>query len=82
MIDVLRKRPDLTAILDVTYPEPPLDGSPLFELPNVVYTPHIAGSSGAERRRLAAYMIDELKRYLAGQPLQWEIDREKLKRLA
>ena len=82
MIDVLRRRPDLTAILDVTYPEPPVEGSPLFELPNVIYTPHIAGSSGAERRRLAAYMIDELNRYLAGQPLQWEIDREKLKRLA
>jgi phosphoglycerate dehydrogenase-like enzyme len=82
LIDVLRRRPDLTAILDVTYPEPPPDGSPLFTLPNVLYTPHIAGSSGAERRRLAQYMIDELKRYLAGEPLRWEIDREKLKVLA
>jgi phosphoglycerate dehydrogenase-like enzyme len=82
LIDVLRRRPDLTAILDVTYPEPPVDGSPLFELPNVIYTPHIAGSSGGERRRLAAYMIEELKRYLAGEPLVWEIDPEKLNRLA
>ena len=41
-----------------------------------------AGSSGTERRRLAAYMIEELKRYIAREPLKWEIDREKLKMLA
>ncbi len=41
-------RPDLTAVLDVTWPEPPAAGSAIYNLPNVVLTPHIAGSMGAE----------------------------------
>jgi phosphoglycerate dehydrogenase-like enzyme len=82
MIDVLRHRPDLLAVLDVTDPEPPEDGSELFALDNVVVTPHIAGSMGDECRRQARYMIDELRRYLAGQPLQWAITREQAAVLA
>jgi phosphoglycerate dehydrogenase-like enzyme len=82
MIDVLQQRPDLTAILDVTDPEPPVEASPLYTLDNVVLTPHIAGSMDTECRRMGQYMIDELKRYLAGEPLRWAIDRERAKRLA
>jgi phosphoglycerate dehydrogenase-like enzyme len=77
MIEVLGRRPDLCAVLDVTHPEPPAPGSPLFTLPNVVLTPHIAGSMGPECRRHGRCMIGELKRYLAGEPLKWEITREK-----
>jgi phosphoglycerate dehydrogenase-like enzyme len=75
MIEALAKRPDLTAVLDVTYPEPCAPGSALLTLPNVVLTPHIAGSQGPECRRMGLYMIDELKRYLNGEPLKWAIDR-------
>lgn len=82
MIEVLQQRPDLTAILDVTDPEPPVEGSPLYTLDNVVLTPHIAGSMDTECRRMGHYMISELKRYLAGEPLQWAIDRERAKVLA
>ena len=39
LIQVLRSRPDLTAVLDVTFPEPPVEGSPLYELPNCVLPP-------------------------------------------
>lgn len=73
LINILCKRPDLQAILDVSDPEPPSPHSPLFKLPNVFLTPHIAGSVGMECRRMGQYMVDELKRYLKGQPLQWEI---------
>jgi len=82
MIEVLSVRSDLFAILDVTDPEPPVEGSPLYTLPNVILTPHIAGSMEEECRRMGQYMIDECRRYLAGEPLRWSIDRERAKTLA
>lgn len=68
MIEVLRRRPDLTAVLDVTDPEPPVPGSPLYEMENVFLTPHIAGSVGNECRRMGAYAVKELENYIAGKP--------------
>ncbi len=82
MIDVLQKRPDITALLDVTYPEPPVPDSPLFRLPNVILTPHIAGSMSNECRRMGRYAIDQCRCYLSGQPLQWQISREAAARMA
>jgi phosphoglycerate dehydrogenase-like enzyme len=76
MIEVLKQRPDLQAVLDVTYPEPPAAGSPLYTLPNVILTPHIAGSMDAECRRMGRYMVEELRRYVAGKPLRWQVTRE------
>lgn len=75
MIGVLQQRPDLFALLDVTYPEPPVAGSPLYTLPNVILTPHIAGSLDNECQRMGQIVVDELKRYLAGEPLQWAISQ-------
>lgn len=76
LITVLQQRPDLLAVLDVTYPEPPVAGSPLYTLPNVVLTPHIAGSLGAEGQRMGQLVVAELQRFLAGEPLQWAISQE------
>ncbi len=76
MITVLQARPDLLAVLDVTYPEPPVAGSPLYTLPNVILTPHIAGSMDSECQRMGQIVLDELKRYLAGEPLQWAISQK------
>ena len=73
MADVLEKRPDLTALLDVTWPEPPEDGSRLYSLPNVHLTPHIAGSLNDELYRMADYMIGEFKRFMAGEAAQNEV---------
>lgn len=70
------------AVLDVTDPEPPAKGSPLYTLPNVIITPHIAGSMDQECQRMADFAIDELERFLAGKPLLNPITREMLARMA
>ncbi len=69
MIQVLTRRPDLFASLDVTDPMPPVEGSPLYTLPNVMLTPHVAGCLGPECRRMGRLMVEELNRFLAGKPL-------------
>ncbi|MFI6642660.1 hydroxyacid dehydrogenase [Streptomyces sp. NPDC050504] len=79
---VLAARPDLTAVLDVTHPEPPVPDSPLFTLPNAVLTPHLAGALGAERHRLGRLVHDELERFLRGRPLQHAIDPARAASLA
>lgn len=82
MIEVLTRRTDLTAVLDVTYPEPPVEGSPFYALPNVVLTPHIAGSKDKECRRMGRLMIDEFDRWARGEGMQWQIDRQRAALLA
>lgn len=76
LIEVLRRRPELTAVLDVTREEPPAADSPLYELPNVILTPHIAGAYGPECQRLGACAVDELLRFAEGQPLSHALNRE------
>jgi phosphoglycerate dehydrogenase-like enzyme len=73
LVEALEERPDLHAVLDVTEHEPLAADSKLRHLSNVVLTPHIAGAMGRERQRLGRLLIGELKRYLAGEPLEWEI---------
>ncbi|KXU36064.1 hypothetical protein AXK12_04385 [Cephaloticoccus capnophilus] len=82
MIEVFRRRTDLTAVLDVTYPEPPAPASPLFTLPNIILTPHLAGSVGPECQRMGDAMIDEFLRYRAEAPLHWELNAAQAELLA
>ena len=73
LIEVLESRPDLTALLDVTWPEPPEAGSRLYTLPNVVLSPHIAGSINDEVHRMSDYMIAEYKRFASDEPCLHEV---------
>ncbi|MGS2619943.1 hydroxyacid dehydrogenase [Micromonospora sp. LZ34] len=72
----------LDAILDVTDPEPLPVGHPLFSLPNVLVTPHVAGVQGSEVRRFGAYATAEVERFTSGKPLLGEVHLTDLTRMA
>jgi phosphoglycerate dehydrogenase-like enzyme len=74
LLDVLARRPDLQAVLDVASVEPPAPDSLIYTLPNVLPTPHLAGSAGPECRRMGRCMVEELGRFVRGEPLQSAID--------
>lgn len=63
--------------LDVCETEPLPADSPLWEVPNLVITPHCAGLSAHRRRRLTEFFCENLRRYQAGEPLVNVIDQEK-----
>lgn len=72
----------ISAIIDVTEPEVPPPTSPLYDLPNLFLTPHIAGAVGTERTRLGEMAVDEIARFCAGEPLLYEVHPTLLERLA
>ena len=59
------------AALDVTDPEPLPADHPLWDIPNLLITPHLGGGMRLEitRKNVVNMALDNLKRYLAGQPL-------------
>ena len=57
------------AVLDVFAAEPLPEDSPFWTLPNVIVTPHVAGSFKGWERAAAEVFRDNLRHYLAGQPL-------------
>jgi len=72
----------LFAFLDVTDPEPPIEGSPLYGAPNLVLSPHIAGSTGKVRQRVGQAAAEELFRYFAGEKPQNVVTKEMLATIA
>lgn len=82
LIEVLRSRPDVYALLDVTEPEPPLKDSPLWTLPNARLSSHIAGSQGNEVVRMADLAIEEFVCWEKGDPLRHEVTMAMLERMA
>ena len=82
LVRALTERPDLTALLDVTDPEPSPEGHPFYSLPNCYLTPHVAGSLGGEVVRMAEYMADEYEAYAAGSPCRYEVSLHMLETMA
>ena len=82
LVKALQERPDLTALLDVTHPEPPVTDHPFYTLPNCLLTPHIAGSAGDEVARMGLYMLRECEAYLSGAATQYEVTEKMLETMA
>lgn len=72
----------INAVIDTTEPEILPEDSPLYDLPNVFLTPHVAGALGDETQRLAVLAIDEIERFVAGKPFAHGVRREDLERIA
>jgi phosphoglycerate dehydrogenase-like enzyme len=72
----------LCAFIDTPEPEPLLASSPMYDLPNVVLTPHIAGSLGNEISRMGDLAVAEVRRYVTGQPLRYAVRAADLERIA
>ena len=82
LAEAMKKEPGRTAVLDVTMPEPVEEGHPFYDLPNVILTPHIAGSMQQERARMGHYQVLEFYRVLRGETPVLEVTSDMLKTMA
>jgi glyoxylate/hydroxypyruvate reductase A len=78
LIRALRDKRLAGAALDVLRDEPPPQDSPLWDMPNVILSPHSASTVMQENARITDIFCDNLRRYLSGQPLRNVLDKTKL----
>ena len=76
LIGALREREIAGAGLDVFEEEPLPAESPLWDMPNVMITPHVAGDSPRSHERFMGLFCENLRRYAAGEPLLNVVDKE------
>jgi len=81
LIEELRKG-RITACIDVTDPEPPVELNELRMMPNVVLTPHIAGAVTNGRKRIGSLALSEIKAFIESGTLEFEVLRCNLNKLA
>ncbi len=75
MVEALKTNKIAGAGLDVVEEEPLSPDSELWDLENCIITPHAAGASPKRHHRTVGFFCENLKRYVAGEPLQNEIDK-------
>src|SRR5690606_7621898 len=63
--------------VDVTDPEPLPADHPLWSAPGVIITPHVAGRSDKDRKRMVGTIKENLRRFVEGKPLINVVDKEK-----
>ena len=76
------KKGRIFACIDVTNPEPPSRDNELRTLPNVVLTPHIAGTATNGLKRVALHVCEEAERLLSGQKMRAEVNLDNLSKIA
>jgi phosphoglycerate dehydrogenase-like enzyme len=69
LIEALQSEQIAGAVIDVFSKEPLPEESPLWEIPNVILSPHIAGASAHYQERAADLFLENLGRYMLGEPL-------------
>jgi len=72
----------IRAVLDVTDPEVLPEDHPLWRDDNVLITPHLAGSQGNEWGRLARHAVEEVGRWVAGEPFATPVPADRRERIA
>jgi phosphoglycerate dehydrogenase-like enzyme len=75
MLAALREERIGAVYTDVTVPEPLSDGDPSWDVPNLIITPHVSGFFPDYVPAAAEIFIDNLRRYVAGEPLRNVVDR-------
>jgi phosphoglycerate dehydrogenase-like enzyme len=78
LIRALQEKRLAGAALDVAREEPPPEDSPLWDLSNVILSPHSASTVSQENARITEIFCDNLRRYLSGEPLRNVLDKNKL----
>ena len=78
LVDVLEEGHLYGAALDVFATEPLPADSPLWEMPNVLVSPHSASTSDRENARITDIFCDNMRRFMAGEPLRNVLDTELL----
>ena len=76
LVAALRSRSIAGAALDVTDPEPLPDGHPLWDMPNVLITPHVATPPATEKLAFAERVRENVRRLAAGEELEGLIDAD------
>ncbi len=77
LVDALREGKLYAAGLDVTDPEPLPEDSPLWDMENVMISPHSSALSGEENRRRTDTVIKLMRQFIMGEDLDYEVDFEK-----
>ncbi len=75
LVDALESGSIAAAALDVVDPEPLPEGHALWEMENVIITPHMCGDTVDYLDDLGKLFVDNLKRYCNGEPLQNIVDK-------